>query len=445
MLQMNLVGVSGRSLQLPTRIRSVCVDPALHQEKVSEYTEGKQAVDVHVNHCLDVTVAGGVRICGLHTTVAPRRQQQQSMPMLEEFVFVPYVQTDCLADDRKVADQLRLCRGLIHRLQQKLTSQGVKLVIPGLEGVSDSPLPNPEPSEPGLVRLLTLLCGLELNGNLESELEQTVEKEQVCLLQDGLLQGLLHHPALRHCLDIAMENTTPAKMKVLEALSNDGQLFSRVVALLNIQPMLHVDYTATATKLELMTPQQAILEELGVSSDQWDPRVSPAPGGAVGGADLVVCNHAWGPLRTDVGLLVSNLASGAKEGGFVLIHTLLKGGTLGETVAFLSSVSQSSNSQQGMLTQSEWEKVFSEASLNLVALRKSFYGSALFLCRRCLPNKQPVFLPVDNADYQWVEKLKVTLAESSDCPVWLTASQAHCGIVGMVNCLRQEPGGNRLR
>lgn len=35
--------------------------------------------------------------------------------------------------------------------------------------------------------------------------------------------------------------------------------------------------------------------------------------------------------------------------------------------------------------------------------------------------------------------------ESTDGPLWLTASQPHCGVVGMVNCLRQEPGGNRIR
>lgn len=59
-------------------------------------------------------------------------------------------------------------------------------------------------------------------------------------------------------------------------------------------------------------------------------------------------------------------------------------------------------------SQAEWEKVFSEASLNLVAVRKSFYGSALFLCRRRQsPSKRPAFLPVDGADYQWVETLKV--------------------------------------
>lgn len=59
------------------------------------------------------------------------------------------------------------------------------------------------------------------------------------------------------------------------------------------------------------------------------------------------------------------------------------------------------------LHQAEWEKVFSEASLNLVAVRKSFYGSVLFLCRCRSPRKQPIFLPVDSTDYKWVETLKV--------------------------------------
>lgn len=444
MLQMIVLGLPGRSLRLPTRIRSVCVDPAVHLQKVCEYTDGKQAVDVHVSRCLDNIVAGGVQISGLHATVAPRRQQQQSPPTLEEFVFVPYVETECLTANGKLAEQLRHCKGLIYRLQQKLAPHGVKLSIPGLQRESDARLPSPEPSEPSLLRLLSLLCGLELNGNLHSELEQVVEKERACLLQDGLLQGLLNNPALRHCLDIAMENSMPGKIKVLETFSNDGQLFSHVVPLLNTQPMLNVDYTATATDLDLLSPLSTTLEELAVASAQWNPLVAPAPGGVVSGADLVVCNHAWGTLRTDPGTLVTNLASGAKQHGFVLLHTLLKGETLGETVAFLSSTAQSS-SQQGLLTQVEWEKVFSEASLSVVAVRKSFYGSALFLCRRRSPSKQPVLLPVDNADYKWVETLKVMMAESSDHPLWLTASRAHCGIVGMVNCLRQEPGGNRIR
>ncbi|XP_054609993.1 fatty acid synthase isoform X1 [Dunckerocampus dactyliophorus] len=443
MLQMIVVGLSGRSLRLPTRIRSVCIDPAVHLEKVCKYADEKQAVSVHLTRCLDKIAAGGVQISGLHATVAPRRQQQQIPPTLEEFLFVPYVETECLTANGKLVEQLRLCKGLIHRLQQKLASHGVKLSIPGLQGVSESPMPSPVPSEPGLVRLLALLCDLELNGNLCSELEQNVEKERACLLQDSLLQGLLHDSALRHCVDTAMENSMPGKIKVVEALSSDGQLFSHIIQLLNIQPMLRVDYIATAANQDLLAPHQTILEELAVTSAQWDPMLGPAPGGTVGGADLVVCNHAWCPLRMDPGLLVANLASGARQGGFVLLHTLLKGETLGETVNFLSRANE--NCQQGLLTQAEWKKVFFEASLTLVAIRKSFYGSVLFLCRCRAPVVEPVMLAVDSADYQWVETLKARLAEPSDSPLWLTASQAHCGVVGMVNCLRQEPGGNRIR
>lgn len=72
------------------------------------------AMDVYINRCLDNIVAGGVQISGLHATVAPRRQQLQSSPTLEEFVFTPYVDRECLRDSRKHADQLRLCKGTIN-------------------------------------------------------------------------------------------------------------------------------------------------------------------------------------------------------------------------------------------------------------------------------------------------------------------------------------------
>nr|XP_006635198.2 PREDICTED: fatty acid synthase isoform X1 [Lepisosteus oculatus] len=438
MLQMIVVGLSGRSLRLPTRIRSVCVDPVLHEERVRDYGEDKKAVDVTVNRCLDNIVAGGVQICGLHATVAPRRQQQHSPPILEEFGFVPYVETECLRDSQKLGEELQRCRGLIQRLQRKLVQQGVKLSIPGLEEVTEGQ-PSDSDSGKGLLRLLSVLCGLELNGNLHSELELTVQKERECLLQDPLLGGLLDSAALRYCLDTVLENSTPGKLRVLEALCSDGLLFPRAVPLLNIQPLLQLDYTASDSTSDLLASHAPSLEELGVSVGQWDPHKGPAPGN-MGGMDLVLCNCCASPPPCPADM-VRNLASAAKEGGFVLLHVLLKGDTLGETVSFLTT----QNSQQGLLSQAEWEEVLSQASLNTVLIRRSFYGSALFLCRRQTPTKAPIFLSVDGTDYQWVESLKSTLAEPSDSPVWLTAETGNKGVVGMVNCLRQEPGGQRIR
>lgn len=106
--------------------------------------------------------------------------------------------------------------GLIYKLKQKLAPHGVMISIPGLEEKSEIPLQIPELAEPGLVRLLALLCDLEVNGNLQSKLQQVVEKERECLLQDSLLQGLLETAALRNCLDTTIENTMHGKIKVLE-------------------------------------------------------------------------------------------------------------------------------------------------------------------------------------------------------------------------------------
>lgn len=59
--------------------------------------------------------------------------------------------------------------------------------------------------------------------------------------------------------------------------------------------------------------------------------------------------------------------------------------------------------------QAEWEKLFIQASLNMVMIKKSFYGSVLFLGKKRTPEKQSVTLSVDASDYKWVETLKVCL------------------------------------
>ncbi|KAL2077918.1 hypothetical protein ACEWY4_025603 [Coilia grayii] len=437
MLQMIVVGFSGRSLRLPTRIRSVFLDPTWQTKFVHDYRNEKRAVDVFVDRCLDSITAGGVQISGLHATVAPRRQQQQRTPTLEEFVFVPYCQTGCLETNEELTAQLKSCKVLINRLQAKLQLQGVKTSIPGLEHINDDHSIDTK-DEGGLVRLLSVLCGLELNGNLQSELELTVQKERDCLLSDPLLNGLLDSHALRHCLDTVLENSTPGRVKVLEVMSGEGRVFSRAVDLLNIQPMLHVDYTATDASGDLLASLESSMDDLGVSSAVWDPTQSAAAGVPMD-ADLVICNCVLSDIP--VVEMLPNLASAARDGGFVLLHTLPKGDILGDTLAFLTP----QKNQKGLLTQAEWEKFIDQSSLMVVAMKKSFFGTVLFLCRKQTSGNQPVFLSVDDMGYKWVDSLQSTLAQTLNSSLWLTATHSHNGVVGMVNCLRQEPGGNCIR
>nr|XP_028572050.1 fatty acid synthase [Podarcis muralis] len=439
LLHLIILGETGRSLRLPTRIRSVCIDPKLHQERAQKYNDEIEAFDAVVDRCFDTITAGAVQISGLHASVAPRRQQEQTPPTLEKFCFVPYVENGCLSSNAQLHSSFDHCKELIQKLQKKIAKHGVKLAIPGLENIKTSA--QTEPEQKGLLHILAEICRLELNGNLYSELEQVVTREKLHLQEDPLLNGLLDFAELKTCVDVALENITSRKMKIVEALAGDGHLYSRVTSILNTQPMLQLDYTATDRAPEILASNESRLQELGVSTQQWDP-ASP-PSGNLANADLLVCNCALNPFRNPAQVL-SNMAATVKDGGFVLLHTLLKGETLGEIVSFLTSPEL--KEKPGLLTQVEWEDLLSKAGLNLVAVKRSSFGATIFLCRRPAPSKEPVFLPVDETHYKWVEPLKEMLAEPSEHPVWLTATSCGTsGIVGMVNCLRQEPGGNRIR
>lgn len=435
MIQMSILVTRQRCLRLPTRITALHIDPATHQRKVQATQGETPAVRVVTSSALNITTAGGVVLSGLHGAAAPRRQEPQA-PILEKFCFTPHVEVGCLADSVALQEELQLCSGLAQVLQTKVAQQGLKMVVPGLDGVQ---APR-KPPQRGLARLLASAC--QRNGNLQLELGRVLAQERPGLPEDPLLSGLLDSPALKACVDTALENLPGQHMKVVEVLAGDGRLYSRVPALLNTQPLLQLDYTATDRHAQALESAQAELQQLAVAQGQWDP-ADPAPGG-LGPADLLVCNCALSSLGEPAAAL-GHMAAALREGGFLLLHTLLGGHPLGETLAFLSCPGPQPRGQ-GLLGQDAWEALLAGASLRLVALKRSFYGSALFLCRRPAPPSVPLFLPVEDTSFQWVDALKGILADASSRPVWLTATGcATSGVVGMVNCLRKEPGGHRVR
>lgn len=119
--------------------------------------------------------------------------------------------------------------GLAQVLQTKVAEQGLKMVVPGLDGAQ---VPR-EPPQQGLARVLAAACQLQLNGNLHLELGQLLARERPLLRDDPLLSGLLDSPALKACVDTALENVTDVKMKVVEvgasSLARDCQAAIPVV------------------------------------------------------------------------------------------------------------------------------------------------------------------------------------------------------------------------
>ncbi|WP_205687927.1 hypothetical protein, partial [Ciceribacter ferrooxidans] len=93
-------------------------------------------------------------------------------------------------------------------LTHKVAQHGLKLEIPGLQPQGQRQIKDLDGSSPdkGLLRVLTEICNLELNGNLHSELEVTLTKESEQLRDDSLLNGLLASSDLKVCLDTVLEN-----------------------------------------------------------------------------------------------------------------------------------------------------------------------------------------------------------------------------------------------
>ncbi|XP_054448917.1 fatty acid synthase [Pteronotus mesoamericanus] len=437
MLQVGILSSSERSLRLPTRLSAVYIDPIAHRQRVHAPQGEARVADVVVDAHLRSTAAGGVILSQVHT-LAVLRKPEQLVPHLEKMCFTPHMEGRCLAEHAALQEELQLCKGLAQVLQTRVAQQGLKMAVPGLDG-AQAPQ---EPPQRGLARVLASACQLQLNGNLQLELGQLLAQEKAQLREDLLLNGLLDAPALRACVDTALENMASAQMRVVEVLAADGRLYSRIPSLLRGQPMLKMDYTATDRHPQALEPAQAELQQQDVAQGQWDP-AEPAPS-SLAAADLLVCNCAVAALR-DPATALGNMAAALKEGGFLLLHSLLRGHPLTETVAFLTCP-EPQPGRQSLLSQDEWESLFAGASLRLVALKTSFYGSALFLCRRPVPQDSPVFLPVEDTSFRWVDSLKNILADGSSRPVWLTAiSCATSGVVGMVNCLRKEPAGHRVR
>ena len=59
MLQLSVLRLPGRGLRLPTRVRSLLIDPSIHLEKAKEGT-----CEVKVDPTMDMVVAGGVELKG---------------------------------------------------------------------------------------------------------------------------------------------------------------------------------------------------------------------------------------------------------------------------------------------------------------------------------------------------------------------------------------------
>ncbi|KAM7297624.1 fatty acid synthase-like [Ixodes scapularis] len=449
MLQFSIFSNPVRSFNLPVRIYSCKVDPAVHAKAVGAV--GDQGVDVVYEKHLNVCRAGGVIMKGLKVDVAPLQAVQQE-PFLEEYQFVPYLDDESAGRQREAAvrEYVEVCCGVARRVLESCgknkaqISDMMNVFSEAPEQVLHKYLESLAENH-GLLRVLASVQEEAKNsaGSLVATVQSALSAYKENLERDLLNTALLEEDPLRHLLDVVVENTGVEKLKVLE-MAADAGLFLLAPRVSNLLALSHI---LLKTDLTIAHPQPNVLTAEQVPKDAkkvaWD--VASSSKAALPEADLFVARYVADSNALET--LADALAAQSREGGFVLLSLRT---ALTPAEMFLSTVGKV---PFRVHSRDSVEAAFGERGFRLVGLRSNNL-SALLLFRKwpAIPageEKQAV-IRVRSGGFGWVEELKAKATEYQERPagenVWLVAEDVGTsGVVGLTNCLRQETGGDHIR
>ncbi|KAI0219797.1 Fatty acid synthase [Lamellibrachia satsuma] len=476
MLQIQILSDAG--LQLPTRIRSIRIDPATHVDRIiqadSDHTGWDHAgyqlpsqlpARAQVDHVLNACVAGGVQIVGLHTTVAPRHQQHTA-PVLEMFQFVPYNEDNMLSDEDDLVKYLRLCKAYIRRGLVQLLDSGFTENLPNV-GVLKQQLAKMKvddvldidssietlASDPKCVLATTLqqIFSPEKNDLFVENIRDMLVSLRGKLTEDKLLGSAMTDRMLKTCLDVVLENCGSTKLKVVEYVAADSRVYQSAVAQLETQPLMKLDYTAVDFNIKNFDTDH--LDSFGVKLVEW--KLGGSPPGHLGNADVTIaCNVLH--KEADLVMAISSLMALVKDGGFLLVQEPTTNFIFPLMLDALTnelSISDADRRTCGQLCDAPtWMNLLKSAGLEVIAQKSDGLINTLFLCRKCTTNastQQQTSIDLSSTNFDWVEEVKTALVSVDDRPVghnvWLKADRSCNGIIGMVNCLRLEPRGDKVR
>lgn len=396
---------------------------------------------VKIDKDLNTCTSGGVEILGLHATVAPRRVQQ-SAPMLEEYCFVPNLSD--VPYESTLANYTSMCSNFSVQKLQAMCNNGSKnskidSVKSFLHDLQCDKLDQKSSSEIELVSGELYLKLRGIFGELDDSGIGNMHSESV----DENVPSLTSCPELlKPCLDIAIENILSHSFNIVEVGASGSRMHEHILPLVNSQPMINVTYT-TCDK-----PGTEADESLNqFNFTEWDIALDPPSN--IKNVDIMVAKNVLHKQR-NVSKTLTNLSSALKENGFILIEEI----TSNFPVAYSSEQLweepleiDDDRSCYCFCNEQKWCQIFDENGFEIIFKRSSQHLSTLFLIRpkRKLTGTTPLMIQIDDLTGSWFDTLKQEVMNVKE-NLWLTVnSEPQNGILGLFNCLKQEPNGERLR
>ncbi|GFT12101.1 fatty acid synthase [Nephila pilipes] len=377
----------------------------------------------------------GVEITKLIVEPAPYRRKNEN-PTFEEYAFVPYVSTYTPARESslQLSKYFKACNVLMDAVGKTLRKDAKQFKFPV---ASDEEFCYEEymselTEDQHLVKVLKQAVG---NANILKEKRKEWFFSYTRFAgRDQLNSALLNEDSLRMMLEIISENTF-RKLNVIEINRNFPVVLIPATEILRKYSHLKFKKSTLIAPIMSSFDQEALDEHnIQVLTEETLPDIASEKG-----QDVVISSFSCGPV-SELENLLQTLISVIKSNGFILLFYKERANT---AELFLSSLCGEELQVHSHATLEEVLKM-----KNLVVLSKISdpFGNSLYLLRSpSLVAPQRVLLITENS-YSWVNKVKEELFENKSGIVWLVSEDNPTnGIVGMVNCLKQEPGGDRIR
>lgn len=354
------------------------------------------------------------------------------------------------------------------------------------EEVAKQQTTNSAPIKSGPIRERKSNPKLRSIQELKKQFEHVV-KEEFELLKDKLGKDLLsstfaRERFLRPLLEIALENTPTQKIKMLELNPGNGIKYDHISSITSgILPNLSINYflghpetnkiptneLPQDTKLYTWTPATKTLQrelqdiDLVVYSDSscYPTKKNQFTSERVKNEEEVADSIKGTEddkliLEEDVQAIFENLSESLRPNGFLLSFLRIQ---LSPAEKFLYKIADYELKQKEDRLESILEAA-KKAKLVLISKKTDKSGCVLLLFRKLddgIKLEEQQYLHIEHGKHsQWLEPLKKllndvkskTTTESLNKNIWLIANgSCFNGIVGMINCLRKEPGGERVR
>ena len=424
-------------------------------------------VPMIVNNNLNAIITKGLEVKGMISVMMPRKFLSKDL-RLERYQFIPFYENDAIENyyRNELTTYLNVCSAICKQILEK---SGINIQIDGLmknlnnlkveQKLIDELLLNIS-EEHTLFNALNLLAAQkDLNKNffVENEIINDLrQKLEFDISKDIINLAGRNERLIRPMLDTINENVTPIKqLNVLEMNITNG-IMGPDISQMQIETFIvaiSVGYTIAHNNLERVKEMKD-LEKIGRHNIiKWDYQTNNFPEDIKEQFNLIIHRDSFELWTIDLNEYLKSASKVLKDNGFVLAVFRSK---LTTPEIILNELLRNKRypSEKELSNRIEiFSKVAIENGFRMVSKKTDSMLFTLVLLRKfdkkIEPNKQTVFEVKTRKYEEWLEPMKELIKDhklKGENNIWLIANDTSInGIIGLVQCLRQESGGEYLR